>query len=59
MVAVRALAERDLPEAQRIIHRAFGTFLGVPDLEKFCRPLHHRLCQTRPIHLDHADGQAC
>jgi GNAT superfamily N-acetyltransferase len=38
MVVVRALAERDLPEAQRIIHRAFGTFLGVPDLEKFWFP---------------------
>jgi predicted N-acetyltransferase YhbS len=38
MFAIRALAERDLPEAQRIIHRAFGTFLGVPDLEKFWFP---------------------
>jgi GNAT superfamily N-acetyltransferase len=38
MVAIRALTERDLPEAQRIIHRAFGTFLGVPDLEKFWFP---------------------
>jgi GNAT superfamily N-acetyltransferase len=38
MVVVRALAERDLPEAQRIIHRAFGTFLGVPDLESFWFP---------------------
>src|SRR5438094_7284651 len=38
MVVVRALAERDLPEAQRIIHRAFGTFLGVPDFEKFWFP---------------------
>src|SRR3954452_7272127 len=38
MVAIRALAERDLPEAQRIIHHAFGTFLGVPDLEKFWLP---------------------
>ena len=38
MVTVRPFAERDLPEAQRIIHRAFGTFLGVPDLEKFWFP---------------------
>ena len=38
MVTIRALGERDLPEAQRIIHRAFGTFLGVPDLEKFWFP---------------------
>ena len=32
------LAERDLPEAQRIILQAFGTFLGVPDLETFWFP---------------------
>src|SRR5438105_7020757 len=38
MVAIRALAERDLPDAQRIIRDAFGTFLGVPDLEKFWFP---------------------
>ena len=38
MVTVRPLAERDLPETQRIIHRAFGTFLGVPDLDKFWFP---------------------
>src|SRR5437763_15617336 len=38
MVVVRALVESDLPEAQRIIHRAFGTFFGVPDLEKFWFP---------------------
>src|SRR5215471_4535004 len=40
MVTVRPLAERDLPETQRIIHRAFGTFLGVPDLDKFWFPLY-------------------
>jgi len=38
MVTVRPLAESDLPEAQRIIHRAFGTFFGVPDLDKFWFP---------------------
>jgi GNAT superfamily N-acetyltransferase len=38
MTAIRALTERDLPEAQRIIHRAFGTFLGIPDLENFRFP---------------------
>lgn len=38
MVTVRPLAERDLPEAQRIIRDAFGTFLGAPDLEKFRFP---------------------
>lgn len=38
MVTVRPLSERDLPDAQRIIHSAFGTFLGVPDLENFWFP---------------------
>jgi len=38
MVTVRPLTERDVPEANRIIHRAFGTFLGVPDLDKFWFP---------------------
>jgi GNAT superfamily N-acetyltransferase len=34
-VVVRALAEDDLPEAQRIVRLAFGTFLGAPDPESF------------------------
>jgi predicted N-acetyltransferase YhbS len=38
MVSIRALTERDLPEAQRIIRDAFGTFLGAPDLETFRFP---------------------
>ena len=29
------LAERDLPEAERIFRLAFGTFLGVPEPETF------------------------
>jgi predicted N-acetyltransferase YhbS len=32
---VRALEEKDLPEAARILRRAFGTFLGAPDPESF------------------------
>src|SRR5690349_11123187 len=28
---VRPLAEEDLPEAKRLFHLAFGTFLGLPD----------------------------
>jgi GNAT superfamily N-acetyltransferase len=32
---IRPLTERDLPEAQRIVRRAFGTFLGAPDLDNF------------------------
>ncbi len=32
---VRALDEKDLPEAARIVRLAFGTFLGAPDPETF------------------------
>jgi predicted N-acetyltransferase YhbS len=35
MTIIRALAEADLPEAQRIVRVAFGTFLGAPDPEQF------------------------
>jgi GNAT superfamily N-acetyltransferase len=34
-VAIRALTESDLPEAQRIVQLAFGTFLGAPEPETF------------------------
>jgi GNAT superfamily N-acetyltransferase len=33
--AIRPLTRADLPEAQRIVRRAFGTFLGAPDLDTF------------------------
>jgi GNAT superfamily N-acetyltransferase len=35
MTIIRALTEADLPEAQRIVRVAFGTFLGAPDPEQF------------------------
>jgi predicted N-acetyltransferase YhbS len=35
MPKIRPLTEADLPQAQRIIRRAFGTFFGVPDLDVF------------------------
>jgi GNAT superfamily N-acetyltransferase len=35
MAEIRPLFERDLPQAQRIVRHAFGTFLGVPDLDSF------------------------
>jgi GNAT superfamily N-acetyltransferase len=35
MSSIRPLAERDLPEAQRIVRHAFGTFLGAPNLDEF------------------------
>ena len=38
MVIVRALTEADLPQAQRIVLTAFGTFLGAPDLQTFWFP---------------------
>jgi predicted N-acetyltransferase YhbS len=35
MLNIRALTQRDLPAADRIIGAAFGTFLGAPEPEKF------------------------
>jgi N-acetylglutamate synthase-like GNAT family acetyltransferase len=35
MTTIRALTEADLPQAQRIVRVAFGTFLGVPNPERF------------------------
>ncbi|WP_202859980.1 MULTISPECIES: hypothetical protein [Sinorhizobium] len=34
-IAIRALAETDLPEAERIFLLAFGTFLGAPEPASF------------------------
>jgi hypothetical protein len=34
-MTVRPLVEGDLREAQRIVRRAFGTFMGAPDLDNF------------------------
>ena len=34
-ITVRQLREADLPEAKRIFHLAFGTFLGLPDPMQF------------------------
>ena len=35
MTSVRPLVPADLPEAQRIVRAAFGTFFGAPDLDTF------------------------
>ncbi|MGH6990475.1 MAG: GNAT family N-acetyltransferase [Stellaceae bacterium] len=35
MPTIRPLEERDLPETRRIARRAFGTFMGVADLDNF------------------------
>jgi GNAT superfamily N-acetyltransferase len=35
MPEIRPLAEADLPQAQRIMRHAFGTFLGAPNLDEF------------------------
>ena len=35
MTGVRPLAEQDLPQAQKIVRSAFGTFLGAPDPDNF------------------------
>ncbi len=34
-ISVRPLAESDLPEADRIVRLAFGTFIGLPDPSQF------------------------
>ena len=33
-IRIRPLEERELPEADRIIRLAFGTFMGLPDPTK-------------------------
>jgi len=35
MTVIRALAERDVAEAQRLVRVAFGTYLGAPDPASF------------------------
>ena len=35
MTVIRELTQADLPEAQRIVRVAFGTFLGAPDPQQF------------------------
>jgi len=35
MTLIRALTQGDLPDAQRIVRVAFGTFLGAPDPDRF------------------------
>ena len=40
-VSIRPLTREDLPEADRIMRLAFGTFLGVPDPEKFGEGMDH------------------
>jgi GNAT superfamily N-acetyltransferase len=35
MPGVRPLADQDLPQAQKIVRTAFGTFFGAPDLDNF------------------------
>jgi GNAT superfamily N-acetyltransferase len=42
---IRPLRESDIPETQRIVRLAFGTFLGVPDAENFASDMDY--VQTR------------
>ena len=39
MTVIRELTQADLPEAQRIVRVAFGTFLGAPDPQQFWNDL--------------------
>ena len=52
MVAIRLLEERDVPEAQRIIRIAFGTFLGAPDPEKFWSDLDYAKSRFGAEHVE-------
>jgi len=54
-LAVRALTEEDLPEAERIFRTAFGTFLGAPDPATFWAD--RDLVRGR-FHAPHAAGFA-
>ena len=61
MADVRPLTEHDLSEAQRIVRRAFGTFLGVADLDNFWTDLdyvygRHAAEHTASFAADH-NGQ--
>jgi GNAT superfamily N-acetyltransferase len=61
MSIARPMVEADLKEAQRIVRRAFGTFLGVPDLDTFWTDFdyiygRHGAGHTRSFAIDH-DGQ--
>jgi len=58
---VRPLVKADLPEAQRIVRTAFGTFFGAPDLENFWTDFdyvygRHGAEHTASFAID-ADGQ--
>src|SRR3984893_4828090 len=48
---VAPLAERDLPEAERIFRVAFGTFLGVPEPETFWADRDYVYGRKRAAHV--------
>src|SRR5690349_5338188 len=54
-IIVRPLREADLPEAKRIFHLAFGTFLGLPDPTQFC-PDRDYIRGRYPAYLEGALG---
>lgn len=63
MAIVRPLAELDLPQAQRIVRTAFGTFLGVSDLDNFWTDFdfvygRHGAEHTASFAIDAEDGLA-
>jgi GNAT superfamily N-acetyltransferase len=62
MATVRPLAEADLPQAQRIVRTAFGTFLGAPDLDNFWTDFdyvygRHGAEHTASFAIDDEDGK--
>ncbi|HML10940.1 MAG TPA: GNAT family N-acetyltransferase [Stellaceae bacterium] len=61
MAEARAMAAADLKEAQRIMRTAFGTFLGVPELDNFWTDFdyiygRHGAEHVKSFAIDH-DGQ--
>src|SRR5215469_1714632 len=48
---VSTLDEKDLPEADRILRLAFGTFLGAPDPETFWRDRDYIRSRARAAHV--------
>jgi hypothetical protein len=62
MPDVRPLMEADLPEAQRIMRTAFGTFLGAPDLDNFWTDFdyvygRHNAEHTESFAIDDEEGK--
>jgi GNAT superfamily N-acetyltransferase len=52
MPEIRPLAAADLPRAQTIVRRAFGTFMGAPDLDNFWTDRDYVYARTGAEHVE-------